>query len=85
MEQLFLSMAKIKNKLRPNEIMEKPHFHKITFFYDSNLLSPIMPILPTIIGSMSYTNRALNGSTTDTALSSHFSHDHEGNLYKVKV
>lgn len=64
---------------------KSPTFTRLLFFYDSNLLSPIMPILPTIIGSMSYTNRALNGSTTDTAVSSHFSHDHEGNLYKVKV
>lgn len=75
-------MAKIKNKSSQNEIMKKPNFHKITFFYDGNLLSPI---LPTIIGGMNYTNRALNDSTTDIAVSSHFSHDHEGNLYKVKV
>lgn len=76
-------MAKIKNKSSQNEIMKKPNFHKIIFFvYDGNLLSPI---LPTIIGGMNYTNRALNDSTTDITVSSHFSHDHEENLYKVNV
>lgn len=65
---------------------KSPTFTRLLFFMIVIYSFPSCPpILPTIIGSMSYTNRALNGSTTDTAVSSHFSHDHEGNLYKVKV